>query len=136
MPPDPAVDAVSELDQASLQLVHGLRFIKAGSQKRVNRPTLLRAACALESDALRTRTHAHDLSVFQGLPSDVLAQLHDDLEHRTYPAGAIIVCEGDRTNEIYIAQSGSAEVVIADLDGTEHRVGSVVPGARSEKSRS
>ena len=74
------------------------------------------------------RTHAHDLSVFQGLPTEVLSRLLDDLERRSYPAGTVLVGEGDRTNEIYIAQSGSAEVVISDVNGTEHRVGTIVPG--------
>ncbi len=77
---------------------------------------------------MRTRTHVHDLSVFQGLPADVLRRLLNDLEHRTFPAGTVLIGEGDKTSEIYIAQSGSAEVVIADLDGTEHRVGNIVPG--------
>jgi CRP-like cAMP-binding protein len=77
---------------------------------------------------VRTRTHADDLSVFDGVPEEELARLLGDLDRRSYPAGTVLVAEGDKTNEIYIAQSGSAEVVISDLDGTEHRVGSIVPG--------
>src|SRR5919109_1974895 len=74
------------------------------------------------------RTHAHDLSFFEGVPAGELAQLLDSFERRTYPAGSILVAEGDRTSEMYIAESGSAEAVVADLDGTEHRVGRVVAG--------
>jgi len=77
---------------------------------------------------VRTRTHVSDLSVFEGVPKEELARLLGELEHRRYPVGTVLVAEGDRTNEIYIAQAGSAEVVISDLDGTEHRVGSIVPG--------
>lgn len=77
---------------------------------------------------MRTRTHADDLSVFDGVPEEELARLLGDLDRRSYPAGTVLVAEGDKTNEIYIAQSGSAEVVISDLGGTEHRVGSIVPG--------
>ena len=50
------------------------------------------------------------------------------LETRVYPAGATVVAEGDRTKEIFIAQSGSAEVVITAEDGADFPVGRVVPG--------
>ena len=50
------------------------------------------------------------------------------LETRVYPAGATVVAEGDRTKEVFIAQSGSAEVVIRADDGSDHPVGRVVPG--------
>ena len=74
------------------------------------------------------RTHAGDLSFFEGVPLDELARFLDGLEHRTYPAGAVVVAEGDRTREIYLPQRGSAEVFVSDNDGSEHRVGRVVPG--------
>ena len=74
------------------------------------------------------RTHAGDLSFFEGVPLDELARFLEDLEHRTYPAGTIVVAEGDRTREIYLPQRGSAEVFVLDNDGSEHRVGRVVPG--------
>ena len=50
------------------------------------------------------------------------------LETRVYPAGATVIAEGDRTKEVFIAQSGSAEVVITAADGADHPVGRVVPG--------
>lgn len=74
------------------------------------------------------RTHAGDFSFFQGIPLDELAPLLEGLERRTYAAGSVIIAEGDRTREIYIPESGSAEVVISDPNGSEHRVGRVVPG--------
>ncbi|HMJ00127.1 MAG TPA: patatin-like phospholipase family protein [Gaiellaceae bacterium] len=74
------------------------------------------------------RTHAGHLSIFEGLPPEELARLLATLETRVYPAGAIVIGEGDRIKEVFIAQSGSAEVVIAAEDGTEHTVGRVVPG--------
>ena len=77
---------------------------------------------------MRARTHVSDLSVFEGVPQEELARLLGDLERRSYPLGTVLVAEGDRTKEIYIAQAGSADVVISDLDGTEHRVGGIVPG--------
>jgi len=74
------------------------------------------------------RTHAADFSFFQGIPLDELGPLLEGLERRTYAAGSVVLAEGDRTKEIYIPESGSAEVVITDPDGSEQRVGRVVPG--------
>ena len=74
------------------------------------------------------RTHVGDLWFFEGVPMDELVPLLEGLELRNYPAGAVVVAEGDRTREIYIPQAGSAEVVVAGHDGSEHRVGRVVPG--------
>ena len=62
------------------------------------------------------------------MPPEDLARLLATLETRVYPAGATVIAEGDRTKEIFIAQSGSAEVVITADDGTDHPVGRVVPG--------
>jgi NTE family protein len=77
---------------------------------------------------LSRRTHAGHLSIFEGLPPEELARLLATLETRVYPAGATVIAEGDRTKEVFIAQSGSAEVVITADDGADHPVGRVVPG--------
>jgi NTE family protein len=77
---------------------------------------------------LSRRTHAGHLSIFEGLPPEDLARLLATLETRVYPAGATVIAEGDRTKEVFIAQSGSAEVVISAADGADHPVGRVVPG--------
>jgi NTE family protein len=77
---------------------------------------------------LSRRTHAGHLSIFEGLPPEELARLLATLETRVYPAGATVIAEGDRTKEVFIAQSGSADVVITAEDGADHPVGRVVPG--------
>ncbi len=97
-----------------------VNFRPALAGLRISRPT--------RSDPLSRRTHAGHLSIFEGLPAEELARLLATLETRVYPAGATVIAEGDRTNEVFIAQSGSAEVVIAAEDGTDHPVGHVVPG--------
>jgi NTE family protein len=74
------------------------------------------------------RTHAGHLSIFEGLPPEQLARVIESLESRAYLPGATVVAEGDRTKEIYIAQSGSADVVIAGQDGIDRLVGHIVPG--------
>jgi NTE family protein len=83
-----------------------------------------------------TRTESHWLKVraarpsfFDGVAREELADLLARLERRRYPAGAVVVAEGDRLNEIYVAQSGRADVFVADRDGVEHQVGRIRPGA-------
>jgi NTE family protein len=77
---------------------------------------------------LSRRTHAGHLSIFEGLPPEDLARLLETLETRVYPAGATVVAEGDRTKEIFIAQAGTAEVLMTAEDGSDYAVGRVVPG--------
>lgn len=77
---------------------------------------------------MRSRTHAGHAWFFEGVPVDELAPLIESLEVRSYAAGTVVMAEGDRTHEMYIPQAGSVEVVIADSDGSEQRVGRIVPG--------
>lgn len=51
------------------------------------------------------------------------------LERRRFPAGAVVIAEGDHANELYITQSGWAEVVVSDRHGGEHAVGQIRPGS-------
>jgi NTE family protein len=67
-------------------------------------------------------------SFFRGVPESELADVLSRLERRSYKSGAVLVAEGDRTGEVYIAQSGRAEVVVSDAKGVEHRVGGIGPG--------
>jgi NTE family protein len=68
------------------------------------------------------------MSIFEGLPPEELARVVESLECRVYEAGQTVVAEGDRTKEVFIAQSGSADVVIAGEDGVDRLVGHIVPG--------
>ncbi|MBA2463200.1 MAG: cyclic nucleotide-binding domain-containing protein [Actinobacteria bacterium] len=68
-------------------------------------------------------------SLFDGLPQDELDVLLGTLERRHYPAGAVVIAEGDKPNRITIVQNGTAEVFVSDRRGIEHRVGWVGPGA-------
>ena len=67
-------------------------------------------------------------SFLRGVPDEELARFLDSLERRTYAAGVVVVGEGDRLGEIYLAQAGRAEVVVAGANGSERRVGNVEPG--------
>lgn len=68
-------------------------------------------------------------SFLDELPEAELATLLERLERRQYPTGSVVVAEGDRTNEVYLAESGHADVYIANREGVEQRVGGVGPGA-------
>ena len=50
------------------------------------------------------------------------------LRLRSFPAGAIVLTAGDTPRGLYLVQSGTADVLLTDRRGVEHRVGSVGPG--------
>ncbi len=68
-------------------------------------------------------------SFFEGVPTEELEAILRRLERRRYPAHSIVIAEGDRPRDIFIAQSGSADVFVTDRRGVEHPVGQIVPGA-------
>jgi CRP-like cAMP-binding protein len=97
-----------------------VNFRSVRARRRIPRPTSLRLA-------LPRRTHAGHLSIFEGLPPEELAHVVASLELRVYEAGQTVIAEGDRSKEIFIAQAGSADVLIAGEDGSETLVGRIVP---------
>jgi NTE family protein len=68
-------------------------------------------------------------SFFEGVPTEALEEILSRLERRRYPARSIVIAEGDRPRDIFIAQSGTADVFVTDRRGVEHPVGQIVPGA-------
>ena len=58
-----------------------------------------------------------------------MEQILRGLERRHFPAGTTILAEGDTMTEIYVVQSGSAELVVTDREGMEHRRGRVRTGS-------
>lgn len=67
-------------------------------------------------------------SFFEGVPAEEVADILGRLELRRFPAGSIVFAEGDYPGQIYVAESGSAEVLVADRSGTVQRVGHITPG--------
>jgi NTE family protein len=65
---------------------------------------------------------------FDGIPPEDLEGLLQRLERRHYPAGSIVIAEGEMSREIYVTESGSAEVTVSDRAGAEHVVGQAGPG--------
>jgi len=68
-------------------------------------------------------------SFFDGLSEDQLAEVLDQLEERRFPAGAMVLSEGDAPRELYIVRSGFADVYLRDRDNSERHIGRVGPGA-------
>jgi NTE family protein len=58
-----------------------------------------------------------------GVPANAAADIVQRLETHRFPAGSLVVAEGDRTRLLYLAESGTAEVVVG-----ERRVGVIQPG--------
>lgn len=67
-------------------------------------------------------------SFFEGVPTEDVADILGRLELRRFPAGSIVVAEGDYPGQIYVAESGSAEAFVADRNGAVQRVGLITPG--------
>lgn len=66
---------------------------------------------------------------FDGVPDDVLESVLGQAERRRYPAGSVVIAQGESVREMYVAESGAADVFVADRQGVEHLVGHVVPGS-------
>ncbi len=67
-------------------------------------------------------------SFLDGLTTEELEQLDSSLEKRRFPAGSIILAEGDAPSEMYIIVSGHVTVSIVDLAGVEHQISTVGRG--------
>jgi NTE family protein len=68
-------------------------------------------------------------ALFDGLPTELLTPLLKRLEQRHFPAGTTILAQGTYAGEMYLIQSGTADISIADLQGNEHHLTRVGPGA-------
>lgn len=73
--------------------------------------------------AVSVETGVETPSFFEGLSADVVAEILAELETRTFPAGTIVVAEGDQPGQLYLVESGTAEVL---TDG--QAVGIIHPG--------
>jgi NTE family protein len=65
---------------------------------------------------------------FDGVESEELKSLLGVLPRRSFPVGAVLIAEGDSPREMYIAESGRADVLVTDRHGQEHKVGQILPG--------
>jgi NTE family protein len=67
-------------------------------------------------------------SIFEGIPPDDLRRVLRRVERRRFPAGSVVLAEGDNPYETYVVESGAADVFVSDSKGEEHRIGYVTPG--------
>jgi len=75
------------------------------------------------------RMQEHRTSFFDGLEADQLSEVLDQLEERRFPAGAVVLAEGDAPRELYIVRSGFADIYLSDRSDGERHIGRVGPGA-------
>ncbi len=67
-------------------------------------------------------------SFFDGIAEDDLHWILERLDRRTFAAGDTMLAEGDAPTEIYIIDVGTADVVMTDGRGGEHKLATVGPG--------
>lgn len=67
------------------------------------------------------------MSLFEGVPVDDVAAALAGLERRRFSAGSTVLVEGDYPGELYLVESGTADVFAAGRDGTEHHLALVGP---------
>jgi NTE family protein len=68
-----------------------------------------------------------NISLFEGVPVDEVAAALAGLERRRFGIGSTVLFEGDYPGELYLIERGTADVFVADRDGTEHHVARVGP---------
>ena len=66
---------------------------------------------------------------FQGFSPEELGRLLAEFELRTFPAGTVILKEGECPSEMYVVQRGYGDLLVADRHGADHRVGQIGPGS-------
>ena len=71
-------------------------------------------------------------SFFEGLTADELTQARAGLERRTFPARTTVLTQGVPGHELYIIESGSADVFVRDDQGrrSSRRARLPCPGGR------
>ncbi len=60
-----------------------------------------------------------NIELFAGLPDEQLAKLADHVRQRVYPAGAIVVNEGDEAHGMFIVDAGALKVFVTEENGKE-----------------
>jgi NTE family protein len=67
-------------------------------------------------------------TLFGGVPLDTLERSLRHLARRQFAAGTVVISEGDRLREMYIVETGDADVSVVDRWGSAHHVNRVGPG--------
>lgn len=60
-----------------------------------------------------------NISLFEGLPDEDLQAISDLAVTRHYAKNTLIICEGDRSDSLYIVLSGKVKVFLNDEEGKE-----------------
>lgn len=68
------------------------------------------------------------VELFVGLDADTLRALREAARPRVYPAGSIVVNQGDEGHSLFIVQSGRLKVYLIDEQGREVTLSLLEPG--------
>jgi len=60
-----------------------------------------------------------NISLFEGLPDEDLQAISDLAVTRHYAKNTLVICEGDRSDSLYIVLSGKVKVFLNDEEGKE-----------------
>ncbi|HSI85895.1 MAG: Crp/Fnr family transcriptional regulator [Candidatus Methylacidiphilales bacterium] len=67
------------------------------------------------------------MTLFAGLSPEALADIEDQVEHRRYKGGEVILSEGTFGEEVFIIAQGSVEVQVKNLDGRTSTLATLQP---------
>lgn len=70
----------------------------------------------------------HKVSLFEGLSEGDLGMLAQHSVTRSYPKNAILINEGDRSDSLYVIESGKVKVFVSDEEGREMILNILAPG--------
>lgn len=71
---------------------------------------------------------AYRTSFFDGLDASEIDEAVAHFGHRAFPDGTVLLAEGDAPGVMYVLRAGTADVLISDRHGAQHRINSVGPG--------
>src|SRR5437660_2217492 len=72
--------------------------------------------------------HVHAPKLFAGLGPAEIDRITGLAATRSFPAGAVVLAEGDSPPGLYLVRTGRADVVVLDAMGVEQVIGRVEPG--------
>jgi CRP/FNR family transcriptional regulator, dissimilatory nitrate respiration regulator len=82
----------------------------------------------MPDDQTKLLQNLHTVSLFTGLPLDLVRQLAASAIQKRYPAGALVFLEGEQAEGLYYLDSGWIKVVKISVEGREQVLRFLSPG--------
>jgi len=68
------------------------------------------------------------VKLFEGLPTEALAVIHQQTSHRRFVDGQVIMMEGDRNPQVFFVREGHVRVYRSCAEGREQTMHNIGPG--------